>query len=472
MLPKSRFARDLSRGAFSLAILVAAGAAVLSAPAMAKDKKEAAAPAAAKASYSKPFVMAAGPYQKAFEAAKKRADVVAAEQNVTAATNAYNAATTSAARKAATVQRDAAIAALRATLTGEKTLLDSTIAAATAPDDKMMAGNFQLQMGGLMQDTVMQRAGLQAMVASGKANPADVPKFNFYIGQFAFQENDYPTAQTALQAAINGGYSGNDVGALLAEVYVAQGQTSAGLDQLQKAIDAKNASGTPAVENWYRRGLSIAYKNKLIDKAGLFSNGLVQAYPTKENWAGAISVLRLVAKYDLQDRLDLLRLMARTHSFTEGSDYAEFIQAADPRRLPAEVLAVLDEGVTSGKLKSTDMFVTEARTNASVRVKEDRPTLPALEKSAMAANATGVSITATADALLSYGMPAKAESLYNAALAKGGVDVQRVVTRIGIAQFDQGKFADAKASFDKVTGIRQPLAQLWSIYAGQKAKGG
>ena len=107
-----------------------------------------------------------------------------------------------------------------------------------------------------------------------------------------------------------------------------------------------------------------------------------------------------------------------------------------------------------------------------MRVKEDRPTLPALEKSAMAANATGVSITATADALLSYGMPAKAESLYNAALAKGGVDGQRVVTRIGIAQFDQGKFADAKASFDKVTGIRQPLAQLWSIYAGQKAKGG
>ena len=89
----------------------------------------------------------------------------------------------------------------------------------------------------------------------------------------------------------------------------------------------------------------------------------------------------------------------------------------------------------------------------------------------MAANATGVSVAATADALLSYGQPAKAEALYNLALQRGGIDVQRVQTRIGIAQFDQGKFADAKASFDKVSGVRVPLAQLWSIYSAQKAKG-
>ncbi|MEO7385116.1 MAG: hypothetical protein ABIU18_09330 [Novosphingobium sp.] len=444
---------------------------MVASPVLAKDKKEAAAPAAAKANYSKPFVTAAGPFQKALEAARKRPDVVAAEANVTAATNALNAATTSAARKAAGVQRDAAIAALRATLTSEKGLLDATLAAATVPDDKFMAGNFQLQLGGLMQDTGLQRTGLQMMIDSGKANPADVPKFNFYVGQFALDAKDYAAAQTALQASINGGYTGNDVVATLAEVYIAEGQAAAGLDQLQKAIDAKIASGALAPENWYRRGLGVAYKNKLLDKAAAFSTGLVKAYPSTENWAGAISVLRLVAKYDLQDRLDLMRLMARTHSFTEATDYAEFIQAADPRRLPAEVLTVLDEGVKSGKLSSGDVFVSESRAAATVRIKEDQPTLPGLEKSALAPNATGVSIAATADALLSYGMPAKAEGLYNAALAKGGVDVQRIVTRIGIAQFDQGKFAEAKANFDKVTGVRQPLAQLWSIYAGQKAKG-
>ncbi len=471
MFPRPRLTRELSRGALALSVFVAAGAAAfIATPVLAKDKAQVA--AAPKANYSKPFVAAAAPFQKTLEAAKKRADVVAAQQIVTATTNALNAASGATARKAATAQRDAAIAALRATLTSEKAQLETTVAAASLPDDKFLAGNFELQIGGLSQDTGLQRRGLQMMIDSGKANPADVPKYNFYIGQFSFDAGEYPAAQTALQLALAGGYTGNDVGALLAEVYIAQNQPAQGLGELQKAIDAKSASGTAVPENWYRRGLSVAYKNKMLDKAAAFSNGLVQAYPSRDNWAGAISVLRLVAKYDLQDRLDLLRLMARTHSFSEATDYAEFIEAADPRRLPAEVLTVLDEGVKSGKLAANDVFVVEAKTNATVRMKEDQPMLPALERSAMSPTATGVSIVATADALLSYGQPAKAETLYTSALSKSGIDVQRVVTRIGIAQFDQGKFAEAKANFDKVTGVRQPLAQLWSIYAGQKAKGG
>ena len=53
-----------------------------------------------------------------------------------------------------------------------------------------------------------------------------------------------------------------------------------------------------------------------------------------------------------------------------------------------------------------------------------------------------------------------------------GLDTQRLLTRVGIAQFDQGKYADAQATFAKVTGPRQPMAQLWALYAAQKAKGG
>jgi len=37
---------------------------------------------------------------------------------------------------------------------------------------------------------------------------------------------------------------------------------------------------------------------------------------------------------------------------------------------------------------------------------------------------------------------------------------------------DQGKYADAQATFAKVGGARKQIAQMWSIYAAQKAKGG
>lgn len=471
MLLKSRHGRSLSRGALAIA-LVAATSALVAGPALAKDKKaEAAAASGPKLQATKAFVPTLVALGKAVEDAKKRPEVLAAQQNLSTATNAYNAATTSAARKTAAAERANALSALSATITAEKAQADAALAAAPAPDDKFFVGQYTAQLGVVAQDMGLVRKGYETMLATGKYPPAETPKLQNAIGSLCYDQKDWACVQTNLGAALAAGFKGDNTEVILADSYIQQGQVQTGLQKLMDGIKAHNAAGTPAPQEWYRRGLSAAYKAKLLDQAGAFANALVEGYPTTENWAGAISVLRLVAKYEVQERLDLMRLMQRTNSFTEGTDYAEFIQAADPRRLPAEVLPTIEAGLKAGKLEATDVFVTDAKAQATARVKEEQPTLPALEKSASAPTATGVMIAATADAFLSYGLPAKAEAMYNAALAKGGADVQRVTTRIGIALFDQGKYAEAKASFDKVTGIRRPLAQLWSIYAGQKAAG-
>jgi hypothetical protein len=59
--------------------------------------------------------------------------------------------------------------------------------------------------------------------------------------------------------------------------------------------------------------------------------------------------------------------------------------------------------------------------------------------------------------------------MYQIALTKPGVDAPRVLTRLGIAQTDLGKTAEAQANFAKVTGIRAPIAALWAAYAKGKA---
>jgi Flp pilus assembly protein TadD len=97
--------------------------------------------------------------------------------------------------------------------------------------------------------------------------------------------------------------------------------------------------------------------------------------------------------------------------------------------------------------------------------------LPGLERDARAGNATAATVSGAGDAFLSYGDAAKAEALYTIALGKAGVDSPRVLTRLGIAQVDQGKAAEAQATFAKVQGPRKPIAQLWSAYAASKAGG-
>ncbi len=471
----SRFQRirQHSHGAVALALVAAAASASLVvSPAFAKDKKPPAAPSAPKIVLSKPFMPVFVALNKAIEEAKKKPDVLAAQQGLTGANSAYNAATTSSARKAANAQRDAAVAALGTAVAAEKAQLEGAYTAATTADDKYVAGQLGAQLGALAQDRSIIRRGYETMLGSGKYPAADVPKLQSAIGEMCYDLKDFACAQLQLTAAVAGGQRSGNAEVLLADSMIQQGQINQGLQQLMAAIQTRKAAGTLAPEDWYRRGLSAAYKAKLLDQAANFSSALVEAYPSKDNWGGAVSVLRLVAKYEVQERLDLMRLMARTHSFAEGSDYAEFIQAADPRRAPAEVLVVLEEGLAAGKLQQSDIFVSEARTQAEARKKEDAAALPGLEKSAMMPSATGNMIAATGDAFLSNNQPAKAEMLYSLAMQKGGVDLQRSLTRLGIAQVDQGKYAEANANFAKIEGIRKPLAKLWITYTNQKAKGG
>jgi hypothetical protein len=139
---------------------------------------------------------------------------------------------------------------------------------------------------------------------------------------------------------------------------------------------------------------------------------------------------------------------------------------------PGEAVRIAEQGIATGALKPEDTFVKDVLAQARPRAVADKSSLPGLAKEAAAAP-TGKVALAAADTFLSYGDPAKADELYTLALTKGGIDAEkdRVLTRLAIAQIDEAKYTDAKANLAKITGPRAPIAQLWAIYADQKAAG-
>jgi len=424
MFPISKSASRVAM-AVALALGGVAGTVALSSPAVAKD---------APAHYSPAFTKIAAPLQTAMDAATK-------------------------------AKPDAAgIARLRGQV-------DQAVAAAQTPDDKLVAGQFLFQLSSLAADKSLERRGLEMMADSGKLTGAEKGKYQFFAGSAAFDLKDYAGAQALLDAAVASGYRGADVGVMRAETAFAANRNDVGFAALKQAIVDQAASGKPVPQEWYARGIQVAYKAKNYAAARDFSTAMVQANPTKDNWSDAVNIARLAGNYQAQETLDLMRLMQRTGSLRETGDYAEYLQAADARRAPGEVLKVLNEGVASGKLSASDVFVTDNKAQATSRLAADKAGLPALERDARAANASAVTVNAAADAFLSYDEAAKAEALYQVALSKPGVDNDRLLTRLGIAQFDQGKYAEAQATFAKVGGARKPIAQLWAIYAAQKAKG-
>lgn len=457
-------AKFLARTALGLALAMGVASGGIVAPAMAKEKeKKAEAP---KIQLSKAFIPVYQTAKTGIDNAAKRQDVIDARAAVTAAENAYRSASGKKARDEARARYDASVSALVTLLAPETALVEKAAAAATSADDKFIASQLTFNLGQLSYSKPQQRTGLQGMVDSGKISAADSAKFSYFIGGLASDMKDYAGARTAFQAAIAGGYTERPVEPFLADAYINDNQPVEGLKVLETAV-AKQGAAAP--EDLIRKGIVVAYKAKLPDQAISFSTKLVQGYPNKDNWALAIAIVRDMSKFQNQEQLDLMRLMERTGSWSEARDFFEYIQAADPRRLPGEALKIIDLGIASGKLQASDISVSDSKSIAAGRIPADRASLVGLERDARSPAATAATASAAGDAFLSYGESAKAEEIYKIALTKPGVDSARVLTRLGIAQTDLGKNTEAQASFAQVSGVRSPIAALWAAYAKSKA---
>ncbi len=467
-------AKFLSRPALGIALAAATLASVglATSPAVAAEKQKA--PAGPKLSLSKEFQAASNPVLIAWQATKKRADVMAKEAEMKAAEQTLVAATTRRAQADAQKVYDGKQAELLALVKADTDALERVKAKIANPSDKYQAGSIQLDMGLFTGSQALQRAGLELELQSGFVPADKVALFNYYVGKFAYSAKDYNGARTALQAATAGGYHDGEADRYLAETYFAQNDGPGGMKVLRDANELARTQGRAASVAALQRGLKVA--NDVMDagQVGYFGSELLKAQPSFDNWGDTLAALRRAGRYDGTGLIDIDRLAARTNSFANGSDYMELIQFGTRLGLPKEVLATIDAGVAAGKLQRSDIAVADAITQANARLKSDAATnlLGGYDRDARLPTAKPATIVGAGDSFLSYGQAAKAEEFYKLALDKPGVDTGLVLTRMGIAQYDQGKYADAVATFGKVTGARAPMAQIWAVQAGIKAKGG
>ena len=148
----------------------------------------------------------------------------------------------------------------------------------------------------------------------------------------------------------------------------------------------------------------------------------------------------------------------------EESDYEYYVEAADPRRLPQEVADVIAEGQAADVVSEGNLFLIEALENATGRIAADRADLPELDRDASAADAGIRTVVAAGDTFLNYGDYAKAASFYERALTMEGVDADKELTRLAIAQVGAGNYDAARDAMSKVSGNRTSIARLWLAY--------
>lgn len=344
-------------------------------------------------------------------------------------------------------------------------------------DEKIAGGNLIYRAATQIQNPALQIIGMEAMLASGKVPAEALGQYNVVAYNLLTNAGEHLRARPYLQAAIDNNYTNASVTAetlqlMMAENFFAAGDNQGGLAYLKDKIAARKGQGLVVPEQWYRRGVAVTYSNEIVPDVYDFATMWVGNYSTQTNWTDAINIVRNLNSYESSEMLDLFRLSRKVGALTSASDYDYYVEVADPRRLPNEVIEVINQGMAAGVVASSNAYITDSLAEAKQRVAADRSDLPALERDANAANAGLRTVVAAGDTFLSYSDYQKAVGFYQKALGMPGVDTNEVLTRLGIAQIGVGDYAGATESLARVSGNRMPLARLWSIYAEQMAETG
>lgn len=334
---------------------------------------------------------------------------------------------------------------------------------ATSPDDKYLTGFYQLQLGILNKDQALQAQGLDAMLETGKAPAESVGVYNFYSGNFAYGAKNYTKAIQRLEAAKAAGSTEAALAPMLMDSYLNGGQIDKGWEIAKAGIDSARAAGARPSEELYVRPAQAFQKanrtNEMLDVLTM----RVQDYPTAATWRNTLYILLQQAQGDKELNLDILRLMRATNSMTQRPEYLEYAALATEAGYPGEVVALVKQGQNSGAIPKTDAHFGGILETQGPRAATDAAAVAAdAGKPATLSNPKAA--RATADALVGNGEPAKAIPLYEAALQAAPTD-NVVQFRLGVAQALAGQGDAAAASFAKVQGNRQRLAQLWAIRA-------
>ncbi|UVO49151.1 tetratricopeptide repeat protein [Sphingomonas sp. SUN019] len=329
----------------------------------------------------------------------------------------------------------------------------------------MLAAGKMTAAGGAINES--QLVGpLDALIANPKTPATDLPRFVFQRGVIAYNAKKPQEALTFFQRAQQLGYSDPNLALQLTKLKFESGDIAGGSAELQKTMAAQTAAGTKPEESLYRYAIAQTHQKKMGAETTAWLKRYAIAYPNSKTWRDVAFTYGLqqqgVVTLDKGQKVDLYRLLRQTKSLADQYDYEIYAQFAIDLGLPHEAKAVLAEGKAAGKIPADSATANDLMKAADLGVKNEGSLAP-LEAKGKAGNAKLAA--STGDVYLGAGDNAKAADLYRAALTKPGVDADTVNTRLGIALAKLGDKEGAKAAFAAVkTAPRAEIGALWTTY--------
>ena len=311
----------------------------------------------------------------------------------------------------------------------------------------------------------------ETMLASNQIPADQVQAKILILSQISFQQKDYPKSIQYAERYLKESGPNTEVMQQLAQAYYLKGDYKLAADYEQKVIKQAEQAKKPVEKEWLVLLMSAQFK--LDDKAGVTSTleTLLASYPTQEYWKNIFKYVNNEASYSEKETIEILRLK-KALGILDAQEYVEMAELSIAMSNPGEAKSALEAGMSAGVLGQPKDKERETRllNLAKTQAKDDLATIDASAKEAQA-KPNGEMLAKIGTAYLGHGQNDKAAAALQGALAKGGVtSADEVNIRLGVAELNLGKKAEAIKAFQAVSSKSKlaRLSRLWIIYAQSK----
>jgi tetratricopeptide (TPR) repeat protein len=334
-------------------------------------------------------------------------------------------------------------------------------AGARSADAKYLTAQAILHVGDGTNDLPLQAQAIDAIIASGGAQPSELPALYGNQIRLALAAGDTAKAQQA-QARLDA-LNPNDPARFIRQAaLLVQANNHAGAIPLY--LQAIQAAGQTVPVEWRRDLAALAYQARDPNALRYFRDWLTAA-PSPNSWHDTLAIF-VEQGANSGVKLDAYRLMRGAGAMLGERDFVQYAEAANDARAYAEVAAVLQEGLSRNLITTNAAYARERIAQANQRVQAFRGIIAQERQSALAGNDAQHAIY-VGDAHYGAGEYAQAAEMYRAALQKGA-DAGTVNTRIGAALAMAGQRAEAETALRAVSGNRAELAQLWLLWLSSR----
>lgn len=335
--------------------------------------------------------------------------------------------------------------------------------APASPLESYLAASLRMDLAARSNDAAGQRKAIADMLRSGAMPAGQEGRLRYLAGYAALQAGATDEGIDQLQRARALGQNDPRLSLLLVDAYVRRKRPDEAITLLQDTIDKHRAAGQPVPVAWYDRGASLAFGRKNWTQLAHFHAGRLAEKPSPAEWRTATSSYIFGAAPDKEAQLDLIRLQAATNALASERDVQNYATLAAGQGYAAEAKTAIEAGRSNGELSATDPVTKPLLASLAPKAVKNLAALRTLPgRSALATG--GQAASESGDALLANAQYAEAVPFYRAALAKGGIDTNRIHTRLGIALARSGDLQGAQASFAQAKGPWADIAAYWNAW--------